>query len=476
MIDIKTKIHDKFSIEFKVGFVTRRKAKKNDFSVAMWIFVPDSLDITPATYSKQDFYRDVKTNIRLITPSFILRDIVGGQALPYNNVKNAAITMASDPSRSHNTDFIYQAKMFAAIVKSSLRDECNYIIAADNEDQAKLVSNYVQNLRGIVNAFKDLKMLISTPSVPSYAIEAYNMACDFLCTVSNQHSLKLLKSLKTKKSMDAQKQEIVDLVSEINDLRHARGYSSTADVYKHGVLKKYVESQLYLRVPKKRDGFLVEQAYYSLAAGLAMIFATVIAWAFQSYFGQFTWPLFLALIISYMMKDRIKDLMRYWFAHRISNNYYDNKAKISLNNKQIGKLKEAMDFIQRSKVPQEVLKIRKTGALIPSENVRLGEKVILYRKKVYIDRDKMMENASYNYSGVNDIIRLHMNSFMHKMDNPQVSIDYLDENGKLKTALCPKDYYINIVLEYRYDSIVDYKHLIITLNREGISSIEERNI
>ena len=40
MIAIGTKIHDKFSIEFKVGFLTRRKARKNDFTVGMWMFVP----------------------------------------------------------------------------------------------------------------------------------------------------------------------------------------------------------------------------------------------------------------------------------------------------------------------------------------------------------------------------------------------------------------------------------------------------
>ena len=42
MIDIITKIHDRFSIEFKMGFVTRRKLRRNDFSVYMWIFVPKS--------------------------------------------------------------------------------------------------------------------------------------------------------------------------------------------------------------------------------------------------------------------------------------------------------------------------------------------------------------------------------------------------------------------------------------------------
>lgn len=474
MINIKTKIHDKFSIEFKVGFVAPRKAKENDFSLAMWIFVPDSLDINTDTYSKQDFYRDVKTNVRLITPTFVLRDIVGGQAIPYNNVKNSASAMNSEPTELNCKDFIYQCKMFAAIVKSSLRDEYNYILSSGQANQAKLIDSYVTNLQGIVDSFRDVKLLIDNPAAPSYVSEAYNMCGDFLCTVSNQHSLKLLKALKTRKGMEEQKQAITTLVKNINDFRHSRDYSSTKDVYKHRVMKKYVESILYLKVPKKKDGILIEQAYYSLAAGLAMLFATVIAWAFQSYFGQFTWPLFIALIISYMMKDRIKELMRFWLAHKVRDNYYDNKAQICLKDKQIGLMKEAMDFIRRSKVPEEIMKIRKSSVLIPSDIVRLREKVILYRKKVNIDRSKMMEGATYNYNGVNDIIRLNMSSFMRQMDNPTVNVDYLDENGNLKTVACPKDYYINVVLEYRYDDTVDYKHLRITLNRDGISAIDEK--
>ena len=37
-----------------------------------------------------------------------------------------------------------------------------------------------------------------------------------------------------------------------------------------------------------------------------MIFATGIAFAFQQKYGNFTIPLFVALVISYMLKDRIK--------------------------------------------------------------------------------------------------------------------------------------------------------------------------
>ena len=65
MIEELVKIHDKFSVEIKLGFNARRKQEVNDFSVNTWIFIPNSLDINRTTYLKTDFYRDLKSNIRL---------------------------------------------------------------------------------------------------------------------------------------------------------------------------------------------------------------------------------------------------------------------------------------------------------------------------------------------------------------------------------------------------------------------------
>lgn len=91
MIDLKTKIHDKYSIEFKMGFVARRKLPESDFSVYTWIFVPSSLDINKFSYPKSHFYRDVKSNIRLITPRFLLRDIAGEESESLSRMNSYAI-------------------------------------------------------------------------------------------------------------------------------------------------------------------------------------------------------------------------------------------------------------------------------------------------------------------------------------------------------------------------------------------------
>ena len=113
MIEITAKIHDRFSIEFKVGFVVRRKLKENDFAINTWLFIPNSLDINPMTYGKKQFYRDVKSNIRLITPVFLLREIADGSAIPLNNLEKSFQIIASNPTRTAIRDYEYQIKMFS---------------------------------------------------------------------------------------------------------------------------------------------------------------------------------------------------------------------------------------------------------------------------------------------------------------------------------------------------------------------------
>jgi hypothetical protein len=84
MIEDLVKIHDKFSVEIKLGFNARRKTERSDFAVNTWIFIPNSLDINRSTYQKTDFYRDLKSNIRLITPVYLLREIAKTDAEPFS--------------------------------------------------------------------------------------------------------------------------------------------------------------------------------------------------------------------------------------------------------------------------------------------------------------------------------------------------------------------------------------------------------
>ena len=485
MIDIKTKIHDRFSIEFKVGFVARRKMRKNDFTVGVWLFVPSSLDINSSTYTKQDFYKDVKSNIRLITPHFLLRDIVGGEAIPFHKLTESAGAMASDPTRTHIAAWEYHVKLFAAIVKSALRDELNYAISRpEGTETARLAARFAANTRDIVEKYYSVHDIITAPTAQvSDALRMFDYCGEFLCKSALEHMLKFISAIDAAGIGSAEdcRTRLVGVVREVEAVCSARGYlplkeddgkANNAYIHRQRVLKRLVESQLFLRFPKRRDGVVAEQAWYSVAAGIAMLFATVIAWGFQRTFGNLTWPLFIALIISYMMKDRIKELMRYWFAHRVGSKYYDNKAKVSLDGREIGWLKEGMDFIAKEKIPAEVAAIRATGPFFEADPRVRNENVILYRKRVHIDRDEMEKGMGYEFSGINDIFRLQVQSFLRMMDNPEVDVPYLDADGHVRTVACPKQYHLHCVLQYNHAGETDYKHFRIVLTRDGIQSIQ----
>ena len=139
----------------------------------------------------------------------------------------------------------------------------------------------------------------------------------------------------------------------------------------------------------------------------------------------------------------------------------------------IGWSKEGVDFISEKKIPQEVNQFRSRSSLLEAENRINDEKILLYRKRVRIDRDKLEKNSKYIISGINDIMRFYINSFTQKMDNPRVPLYVLDNEDNIDIIKANKVYYINIVMQFRYENKIDYKRFRIACNRSGILKIEE---
>ena len=122
MISIQAKKHDNFSVEFKFGFEDKDKAELEDFAVNSWVFVPNSMGINPDNYGKKQFYRDIKSNVRLITPVFSLHEIADPDALPFTSLRRAIDDLMTSSDVASADAFDYHLKMFGAIFKSSIRD------------------------------------------------------------------------------------------------------------------------------------------------------------------------------------------------------------------------------------------------------------------------------------------------------------------------------------------------------------------
>lgn len=484
MIDIAAKVHDKFSVEFKVGFLVRPKQEQSNFTINTWIFVPNSLDINSATYEKRHFYRDVKSYIRLITPVFLLDEISKGEAIPLRNLERTFHKMAGDSTGATIREYESQIKMFTAIFKSAIRNEVVLLLDKNvKEDVEFLVTSYVESIRDILMKFRALRQIIHVPMISSEYLNYYSFADEYISNLVDQRSCYLIGFLQSKKNRRFKRSITLlsSLWQEEAAYRKERGYISVDKdnpvknrefIFRRRILKKYIESDLFLYARKKREGILVEQVYYSLAAGLSMVFATAIAFSFQMKFGNFTMPLFIALVVSYMLKDRIKELMRYYFAHKRLNRYFDNKTKIGIKDASIGWIKEGVDFISEEKVPEEVMSLRNRTPLVEAENRITDEKIILYRKQVFLDRVEISKNSDYQIAGINDIMRFHLSRFMQKTDNPEEAIYYLDDEGDSVEIYGKKIYYLNILMQLKFEDQVDYKRFRVAFTQAGIVRLE----
>lgn len=479
MLEHNTKIHNRFTIEIKLGYHALKKQTVSDFAVNTWIFIPNSLDVNQNTYDKKDFYRDLKSNIRLITPIFLLSDIAKGKNSPFIKLEAAIRILASLPNRTNTRNFEHQLKMLLSIVKSALREETQHIIQNEKkEDKRYLLDDFLNHTQLIANQYRNTRRLINVATINKEIMNYFQFGDEFLSNIIEKHAFTLLQKGNL---LGKSRKNILAFINQEVKYKVSKGYpvvdplspdANRLFVHHSALLKKYAENVLFVAAHKKRDGILKEQILYSLAAGLSMVFATAIAFSFQAKYGNLTMPFFVALVVSYMLKDRIKELGRIYFAHKTGRSYFDHKTSISLSNQHIGWSKEAMDFVEEAKVPQPVIRMRKRSAILEADNRNNDEKILLYRKRVRIFRKKLDQSIDYNTKGINEILRLNLQHFCLQMDDPDIHLHVEDAASDFKTITGERIYFLNLLMQLKSNEETIYHRYRIALNKNGIAGIE----
>ncbi|MBB4037613.1 hypothetical protein GGR21_003533 [Dysgonomonas hofstadii] len=485
MIDTQVKVHDNFSLEFKIGFITGSKDRDaNEFKINTWIFVPNSIDINRATYKKTDFYRDVKNNIRLITPVYSLQEILKAGRGPLPRLQKAIDALVLDPADEVKTEsFVYQVKMFVCIVKSALRRHVEIIESIATDDKTiDHVEAFIRDISEINLRYREMWDELENPEITKQQREYYLFGDDFLGNITEQYTFQVISSLKDNPLYPQVKSGLNRLLENEIAHRKKRGFMlldkdndkhNSLVITQRNILKKFVESDLFLQVIRKRDGLLAEQFYYSIAAGIAMVFATVVSFFATLRFGNFTTDLFLILVFSYMFKDRIKDMMRYYFSSQMGKKYFDTKLKLSIRKQEIGWVKEAFDYMPDEKIPDEVKAIRARSPLVEAENQVYDEKIILYRKWVKLSKEDIEKYKEYRLSGINDITRFNLMNYTQKMDNPHIPLYMADEDNGFVSIRGNKMYSLYFILHCKSDEDEYYKKYRVLFNRRGISDVSE---
>ncbi len=485
MIELTTKIHDKFTIEFKVGFNTSaaiKPMKYSDFVMNTWIFVPNSLDINAAKYSKDDFYRDLKSVVRLITPSYSLHELANDeQLLPNQSLVSSFNEILGESDETQ--DLFHSIKMYCAIAKSAFRDECTALSQQpDATERRKSCLQFLEDSSKIVNRFRSLLSKLNSEKVGERTKQVFAYGDEFLSNVLEKYTYLLRDAIRLNHPEDYLELEadFKEVLLAEHTYRKQQGYLSVkADdihgnedfVFRASLLKKFSESDLYLNATKRKNTFLVEQILYSLAAGAAMVVATLSSFFFQQRYGNFTLPFLIALVISYMFKDRLKDWLRLIFARRVSNKVFDTRTDFRIKGRYIGWSKDSVDFVDSDTILPEVIELRNRNPLFAEVSGK-DEKVLLFRKKVQLWPHELAKASPFPMKGINDILRYNITEYTRKMDNPSFPLSGTWKDNQYKPIEGKKIYHLTFIMQCVYEGKTEYKRVVVRCDRNGIVDVK----
>lgn len=486
MLDINGKIHDRYTLEFKVGYSHYGPGTAvSDFRMDTWIFIPDSLYINSKTYSKSNFYRDFRSQVRLITPVYTLEEVADRSALPFSRLTECCRQVAEEPTEAHEKTYEHQVKMFGNIARSALRSALMRLNRERDADAFKVrLDGIILLLTSLVEAYRAIPGETGLERIGKERRAYYDLGDEYLCRVINMHLYRVAAYVQRHfpKSSERILAAAMKYIDEEWDYQRQRGYVLPDDhseernrnfLYRAGQLKKYIESDLYILAHKKSNTFVLQQLFFMLAAGLSMVFATVVSFSFQQTYGNFTRPLFIALVISYMFKDRIKDLMRYWFSNKVGSKFFDYKIKLALRGENVGWGKEGCDFVSEEKLPGEVREQRGRVSELEYGNCSLRETVIVYRRRISIFGKHLRRLSHFPLPGFNEIIRVNLREFLRRMDSPRVPVYINEGKGKFHTREAEKVYYVHFIMRYSYMGKTGYKRFRVRMNQRGIGNLME---
>ncbi len=464
------KITSPNQFEIRAGYLTKTEKKKIDYSINIYFFLPTNLSINESTYSNEDFYNDHISYIRLITPKNEL-------GVLKNKLKGLVMALKVNmDNESEKSILKHEIKLVVCSYISYLRSFIADLIEKGVKPKRVMV------LLKRIKEFDEIKKELLSLHVKEDDVKLKHLiesTAEYLSLTTQNYLFKLNIHLK---SLEDEHNELINTVlSLINEeLKFCKKngfpiisgdeYENEHVIFRHSVFKKYFYSVLYLFQNRKEDGKGLKEFYYAIAAGISMVFTTVVVFATQKEYGNFTTSFFAAVVISYMFKDRLKEAYRHYFDKKIQMKTYDFKEKIFDADKRslFAFIKERMRFVDKKSLSKNIIDTRIKGVPNRLSTWFLGEDIIKYEKNVTLYNRNIQNYYNNTVNGIHNIMRFDITKFLKKMDSPKVPLYRINNNSLYGN----KVYHVNIVIEFKSEEEIQYHKARLILNKNGIQRIE----
>ncbi|QRN94271.1 hypothetical protein JRI60_34765 [Archangium violaceum] len=460
-------VHDRKQFEIKLEYQPSGADDETRYLVETYVFLPSSLNIDAETYPRSAFYADIHNYVRFKTPVMSLAELLSSDSAPLARLEAGLLTgLVSE------ADLVYQSKLLSCIFRGVLRrfangvdEQCEGLargpaesVCARLESEAHTVSD---GARRVLERFRAWARSANRYRLQEKTRASIRLVDEYMSLTVEQFFRKAVADMDALPRSGVYFELRKELMDEVlreeqyrkdHQLRSVISPTGDNEEYMHrfGFLKKFCMNILFLsaRRNQKRQGW--EEVLFALAAGVAMAFATSVAFWAQVRYTQVSLNFFLIMVVGYMMKDRIKEGMRRIFSQVASRHLYDRTAGIvdPVTEKCLGTCEEKVDYGRAVRVPAEVAALRSRDDFITVSQGELTETVIRYQKQVVLDVE-LLPRTERGVSGITDIIRLNVERFLRDMDEPEYALEYVDlEDFSVGRVRGAKSYQVDLAFRF----------------------------
>ena len=456
--------HDKFNFQVKSDYKLNPDEKFNKYRLHIYFFIPSELGINSKSYTKEKFFSDKNNRIRFRTPQLSIRSLINtnNKLSPFYRIQKILESYQDgNPFDSLKKDIIYELRVLASVIKSNIRDETTSFIQQTSKIQMGVneynrLSKFIADIEELGTLFQTLESKLSLEKVGESIRTVFSICYQYVLLQIQDNLTRLLDELNLPPAYSGLRRKIIYLIELQITLRTKLNSKLVRNpetkneeyVYWEDLFKKLNQSVLYLPLKDTDKTFQWTEILFSFAAGMAMFISLMLGFAVANSFSQNTTPYILALVVAYILKDRIKDNLRNVSKKAMGFMFPDKSFEIhdSTSDNQIGTIRESMKFLEVEDIPKDIYKIRMAQAQHDvGYEVKL-ETIIRYSKEVKIRHETIAKQHTRNQN-LHDIMKFNIRNFIQYADDPiRYEKWYNKENGKVEEIECIKVYHLNLVM------------------------------
>lgn len=478
------KIHfrDKWQFELKSDLYPFSEHKRNNLVQEFYFFIPNSLQINDQTYSSAQFYQDQTNLIRLKTPRFSLKELLD----PLNEESPLVRIRILLNNPSLNVPRLEQElKILGRVFHTSLRNWTQALKI--NRGDETIIARGSDELERILSQYRTLQNRTAALSIDKELEAHFQYVDEYLSMTVNDYLTLLLDYLRANSLPEGRLREVILKEKRYREVHYQDGHPEGLKeeeleeyvLYRKGLLNKFVIDPLLLKTSRASAAWRYRTIIGAIPAAIAMFIFLLLYVLQGSWFIINSEPFILFTVLIYVLKDRLKEELRFFSYQQMAKWFSDYTTKIQdpQDDAVVGYLKEYFTFIESDKIPADISENRNRFFHKVLESVKRPEQVIYYKKTVSLEQKPgILEERFYGY---NIIFRLDIHHFLAKAEDPIQNYLMLDENSQnLSKIELPRVYHLNIIMKSRTflpdgtpkEELHKYR---LVVDKTGIKRVEE---